>query len=648
MPELIADLPAVAILLPAASVYFLWALFHWIFRPGDDQLIDETQELHEHSETHTADFSASTPGIAQSDRSNNDVYASATSSSQDGAYDATARHAIQSDQSAVPLNASFTASSHVSSSPATSPSAKGHHDSETLEPSSPADTGISTPPRISGIADNQPSIASDNPDKHVNEHAEDLSNSALHSAEAPAVTGAHTDAPGAKHNTLSDEDSCCGVKNDSPATTIVDDLPEPRHSNTQQTNADQATETAGGDLNIAVKATHLDQTDGQSQSASTESVTATTDHSFTATAATSDKQSNASGKSKSIGGSVTVESRNGSDPEGKSDTARSAAETPGPNSASDKEHAASLTLVPDQAAKAADSPPGLTHGRRGALHLSISSEKTARDSLRGETHTLVLSDSDDDSDKVRSKQLPGTLERFHTEPDSARDAAKNGAARQTEHEATAKAEQDTTADSNDIAARIEQDAATQPASGASPIHIQPGLKKPSTSIITDRKPGPDTPPPVPEKYRTAARRKSLSPVDEVQLQLKTLDDTHWRAQYDAANQAQKKAHAAQITAKDDEIAQLKQKLQALEDERNTTTEEADESTEQADTKAIEARYQNALVELAGSARKIRRLQSAVNTLQATTATTGDTAPKANPASHPRASLLSKVRVVSNG
>ena len=86
MPELIADLPAVAILLPAASVYFLWALFHWIFRPGDDQLIDETQEPFQDSDAHTADFSGSLPDTAQSDRSDTDAYVSAATSGQDVEY----------------------------------------------------------------------------------------------------------------------------------------------------------------------------------------------------------------------------------------------------------------------------------------------------------------------------------------------------------------------------------------------------------------------------------------------------------------------------------------------------------------------------------------------------------------------------------
>ncbi len=53
MPELIAELPAVAILLPAASVYVLWALFHWIFNTPED----EPEENYQGSETLEAEKS---------------------------------------------------------------------------------------------------------------------------------------------------------------------------------------------------------------------------------------------------------------------------------------------------------------------------------------------------------------------------------------------------------------------------------------------------------------------------------------------------------------------------------------------------------------------------------------------------------------
>ena len=175
---------------------------------------------------------------------------------------------------------------------------------------------------------------------------------------------------------------------------------------------------------------------------------------------------------------------------------------------------------------------------------------------------------------------------------------------------------------------------------ASPVHINPGLKK--TEATSDAPHNRQTSAARSQSttYRTAARRK-LSPVDEVQLQLKADNQSALNQTTAQTNRtlALQDAHDRELSKKDDQIAQLKAQLESL-------REQPRELPGDIDNVNYKSRLENTLAALEDSTRKVNRLQSAVDKLQAAgAANQGIKTPLKNAGNRP--SLLSKVRVVGS-
>lgn len=168
------------------------------------------------------------------------------------------------------------------------------------------------------------------------------------------------------------------------------------------------------------------------------------------------------------------------------------------------------------------------------------------------------------------------------------------------------------------------------------IHKRPPQNRPDSN--------PDAETPTKEKYKTAAKRKSLSPIDEVRLQLKAPESSIKKEGLSDDNvQSLKTVHAKEINARDGEILRLKQQLQALTDMQQS--QEALQALHTDD--GYKQRFEQAQGDIKGAARKIKQLQAAVDKLQTAGLSNSAAAQDRSPRHCERATLLSKVRVVSN-
>ncbi len=257
-----------------------------------------------------------------------------------------------------------------------------------------------------------------------------------------------------------------------------------------------------------------------------------------------------------------------------------------------------------------------------SLLTSVAGNPQQSDSHQTQDSALVVNKSSDDDSKSSSDAKSGS----NPDSNSGNDSGNGSGI-------------DSGSDFGSIAEKDKQ-------TPASLTHIRPGHKKGTSVPAADK----DRQTPAgqsgnSDKYRTAARRKSLSPVEEVKLQFKTADDSSWQSTTQpAAMQADTAAQEEKLRAKDAEIERLKKQLEAIEANRQSAL--SDETATQ-DNPSYKARFEEAMIELEGSERRITRLQAAVNNLQlAGSAANTQSIPHTEKGNSQRASLLSKVRVVS--
>ncbi|MEM7258065.1 MAG: hypothetical protein AAF404_11835 [Pseudomonadota bacterium] len=674
MPELIADLPAVAILLPAACVYVLWAMFHWIFGSSEDSYQDDTLEptngqaldsdnaattqLYESATSGTSlhgsetGYTGITASQVQADLSplNQTAAGHAPSEHRESALAARRTDTTQHDQTASPCN---TAHSATATAAITNESSADQGQSLSLR----TDTGMASATSTTNNAASEDDVVQ----TPVNHSAVAGSISAVH-PQKDSTDDTDTTTVAAKSCTTVASEKSTGSAARSSADNhqqgSAHSIPAPHQAATD--SADNKTQPS------FVAALLQGKSAGQNKSA--DSYTATTvvtaEH---IKAVTSDIDSG----NDAVPGHVDRQGVN-------SDEANQQQSALGGEAAPSRDTRSGVENTPDAGLSEQDSLS------IGAINTALAPDRKHSDTsdlidATNDSSAAALATSVDASTRSSSQPLPFRLRGGPASDDSPNADSQAGTLSvQTDSEqsdTTVTINSDNiqqrtdnadsashTADSNEHPAHAnagsdssnpqDQDQAEQTGnSGASLTHIRPGQKKTASAFTANPADNGSSQSSSPAaKYRTAARRKSLSPVDEVQLQLRTPDQSTWTpgTGSTADQHSIRQQREQQISAKDEEIARLKQQLQSLAEQQAATPQPSPEDgVSVEEDAAYKVRFEDAMVELEGSARKISRLQSAVNNLQAAgmSAPTNTTLSGAGKAS--RATLLSKVRVVSN-